>query len=79
MAVRGDFVKRDFTDTMLNTTRLAPNVSKMLPLCFSHMFYPQYKTLFLPFLRYTAVTCAHIYIYYFTTIQTARTIELHIF
>ena len=28
------FCKCDFTDAMLNTRKLAPNVSKMFPLCF---------------------------------------------
>ena len=40
MAARGDFVKRNFSHAMLGTTRLASNVSKMFPLCFSDMFYP---------------------------------------
>ena len=46
MSASGDFVKCDFTNVMLNTTRLS-NVSKMFPLCFSDMFYPQqYFSLF---------------------------------
>ena len=32
-------VKCDFTDSMINTTRPAPNVSKLFPLQFSQMFY----------------------------------------
>ena len=39
----GDFVKCDFTDAMLSTRRLAPNVSKMFLLCFSHIFYPPWN------------------------------------
>ena len=37
MAASGDFVKCDFIDAVLNTRRLAPNVSKMFPLRFSHI------------------------------------------
>ena len=40
MATKGNFVKCNFTDVRLSTTRLASNVSNMFPLCFSDMFYP---------------------------------------
>ena len=33
-STRGDFVKHNFTNAILSTTRLALNVSKMFPLCF---------------------------------------------
>ena len=71
-------VKHEFTDAMLNNTRLAPNISKMFQLCFPTCFTTIKNSIF-PCLVYAAVTSVCIYIYYLTTIQTAITIELHVF